>query len=98
MGRTRTLHVLGQYFPKDGCKIVDSKTNEIIATVHERDGAREIANVMAASLEMKQVLELAIRYLDHPDVKAITDRMALPGSAVRDRIPKILRKAETVQM
>jgi len=40
------------------------------------------------------MLELAIRYLEHPDVLAVTKDMALSGEAVNERIRTALKQAK----
>ena len=48
----------------------------------------------AAAPDLLAALELALRYLEHPDVLAVTQRMALPGSVPADRARAAIAKAK----
>ena len=54
------------------------------------------ANVrlFAARSDLLAALELAVRYLEHPDVLAVTQHMALPGSVAVDRARSAIAKAQ----
>lgn len=51
------------------------------------------ARLIAAAPELLASLELAVHYLEHPDVLAITQTMALSGLAVVDRVNATIAKA-----
>ena len=48
------------------------------------------ARLIASSPELLEVLDLAVRYLEHPDVKAIP--FALPSECVANRARAIIEK------
>ena len=50
-------------------------------------------SLQQAAPELLAVLELALRYLEHPDVLTVTEKMALPGSVVVDRARAAIAKA-----
>jgi hypothetical protein len=52
------------------------------------------ARLIASSPELLEALMMAVRYLEHPDVLAVTNLMALPGQVVIDRIRAAIAKAE----
>ena len=56
--------------------------------------ARFIVQACNAHEELLAVLELALRYLEHPDVLAVTQHMALPGSVPADRARAAIAKAK----
>lgn len=47
-----------------------------------------------AAPELLEALRMALRYLEHPDVLAITKQMAMPGSVIVERTHAIIDKAE----
>jgi hypothetical protein len=57
---------------------------------------RADARMIAAAPDMLEALKTALRYLEHPDVLAVTSEMAMPGQLVVDRINETIRKAEEV--
>lgn len=70
---------------EDGTSI--TMQGQVVATAIAPDGAsieerRANANLIAAAPELMARLQLAIRYLEHPDVLAVIDDMAMPGSIV----------------
>lgn len=69
----------------------DAKGNRI-GTLAEKHAAYIVRAVnshqalVEAKIELEQRLRLALEYLAHPDVLAVTERMALSGSVVVQRI------------
>ena len=55
--------------------------------------SQRYAELFAAAPELLNMLELAIRYLEHPDILAITSKMAVPGEAINERINAVIAKA-----
>jgi hypothetical protein len=53
----------------------------------------KLYNSQATVADLEACLKLAVRYLEHPDVLAITTNMALPGETVIERIHAALKKA-----
>ena len=51
------------------------------------------ARLIAAAPDLLAALELAVRYLEHPDVLAVTQHMALPGSVPVDRARAAIERA-----
>lgn len=59
------------------------------------DDARiAIQEQLANETELLTALELAARYLSHPDVLAITRNMALPGNAINECLAALIAKAK----
>lgn len=60
----------------------------VVEQFHERESN---ARLIAAATDMYAELELALRYLDHPDVRALP--FALPAEAAAERCRAALAKA-----
>lgn len=52
------------------------------------------AVLFAAAPDMLKACRAALKYLQHPDVQAVTHGFALSGSAIEHRIEAAIRKAE----
>lgn len=52
------------------------------------------ARLMAAAPNLLAQCRAALRYLQHPDVQAITHGFALPGSVIERRIEEAISEAE----
>lgn len=48
------------------------------------------SNTQPTARELANLMKLVLQYMEHPDVLTVTDRMALPGSAVCKRIEAAL--------
>jgi len=53
-----------------------------------------LSPVEIAAPELLEALKMAVRYLEHPDVLAVTNQMALQGQVVVDRTRAAITAAE----
>ena len=89
MKTIKTSHTPGPWtVERDGFTL--TMREQVVATAIAPDGAdvaeqRANARLIAAVLEMREILMLALRYLEHPDVKAIPFAMSSAIPALRDR-------------
>ncbi len=54
----------------------------------------QIEQLRAVNTELLAALKMAVRYLDHPDVLAVTEKMALPGDLLVKRLYATIEKTE----
>lgn len=66
---------------------------EYLPNIPSHNEARANARLIAAAPELLAILELAARYLKHPDVLEITKQMAMSGEALNERIDAAIAKA-----
>jgi len=80
--------------PRTRLRVYTNGTESLVA---DCDGAtpdsKANARLIAAAPELLARLELAQRYLTHPEVLKITRQMALSGEAVNERIAEAIARA-----
>ncbi len=54
----------------------------------------KIEQLQAVNTELLAELKMAVRYLEHPDVLAVTEKMALPGGLLVKRLYITIEKLE----
>ena len=74
--------------PQNACLAIIGNDDRLHANQSQAN-----ARLIAAAPELLAILELAYRYLSHPDVLAITNNMALSGEIVNKRIAVAIKEA-----
>lgn len=93
-------HTPGPWFLdtcNDGSMLIQPREGFSICSVTPRDGfEQDVPNftLMAAAPELFEALKMAVRYLEHPDVLAVTNQMAMPGSVIVERTRAAIARAE----
>ena len=86
--KTVALRAIVAWYDSDGT----SRGSDTIAAF---DAARAALDIDIES-ELLARLRQAVRYLEHPDVAAVTANFALPGTAMVARCKEAIEKAEAV--
>uniref|UniRef100_A0A6H1ZFM6 Uncharacterized protein n=1 Tax=viral metagenome TaxID=1070528 RepID=A0A6H1ZFM6_9ZZZZ len=80
------------------CRGVDEHGTPLVAVYgSEQMDAVDRSRMVAAAPELLGELKLAIRYLEHPDVRPIIKNMALSGEAVIERCNSAIARAERME-
>ena len=86
-------HCLTDQCPVGGREAPVGKPNKWETTTFEMED-NYIATPERQNADLLAALKLAARYLEHPDVLAITKNMAVSGNVVNERIRAAVAKAE----